>query len=73
VEAPISARDLGAALERLGLEFDMQFLTHLGPLRRALPERLYVLAVRLVSWPWHRRCGDLVFVFGRKPPTAPVR
>jgi ubiquinone/menaquinone biosynthesis C-methylase UbiE len=67
VEAPISSRDLRAALERLGLEFDMRFLTHLPPLRAALPERLYVLAVRFVSWPWRTRRGDLVFVFGQKP------
>jgi ubiquinone/menaquinone biosynthesis C-methylase UbiE len=67
VEAPINADALRAALAREGLEFDMQFLTHLPPLRRALPEWLYVLVVRLLSWPWRQRCGDLVFVFGRKP------
>jgi ubiquinone/menaquinone biosynthesis C-methylase UbiE len=67
VEAPISAQDLRAALQRLGLEFDMQFLTQLLPARAVLPERLYVLAVRLVSWPWRSRRGDLVFIFGRKP------
>jgi SAM-dependent methyltransferase len=72
VEAPISARDLRAALQRLGLEFDMQFLTQLLPARAALPERLYVLAVRLVSWPWRSRRGDLVFIFGRKPTAAKV-
>ena len=72
VEAPISARDLRAGLQQLGLEFDMQFLTHLPPLRAALPERLYVPAVRLASWPWRRRRGDLVFVFGRKPAATGV-
>jgi hypothetical protein len=66
VEAPISSDELRAALERLDLEFDMRFLTHLHPLREALPESLYTLAVRLVSWPWRHRRGDLVFVFGRR-------
>lgn len=66
-EAPISAAELSTALERLSLEFELEFLTQLPPLRAALPERLYVIAVRLVSWPWRRRRGDLVFVFGRKP------
>jgi ubiquinone/menaquinone biosynthesis C-methylase UbiE len=70
VEAPISANELRATLERLGLEFELRFLTHLPPLRAALPERPYVLAVRLVSWPWRRRRGDLVFVFGRNPASA---
>lgn len=67
VEAPISSADLRAELERVGLDFDMYFLTHLPPLRTALPERLYVFVARLLSWPWRRRRGDLVFVFGRKP------
>jgi ubiquinone/menaquinone biosynthesis C-methylase UbiE len=70
VEEPISARDLRAALGRLGLEFEMQFLTQLLPLRAVLPEHLYVLAVRLVSWPWRTRRGDLLFVFGRKTVSA---
>jgi ubiquinone/menaquinone biosynthesis C-methylase UbiE len=72
VEAPISAPELRTTLERLGFEFELQFLTHLPPLRAVLPDRLYVLAVRLVSWPWRRRRGDLVFVFGRKPDPAGV-
>jgi ubiquinone/menaquinone biosynthesis C-methylase UbiE len=70
VEAPISAQDLRAMLEGLGLEFDMRFVTQLSPVRAALSERLYVLAVTLVSWPWRNRRGDLVFVFGRKPETG---
>ena len=70
VEVPISAPDLRAALERLGLEFDMRFVTQLLPLRGALSDRLYVLVVTLVSWPWRNRRGDLVFVFGRKPASG---
>jgi ubiquinone/menaquinone biosynthesis C-methylase UbiE len=67
VEAPIAAADLRSSLLACGLEHDVRFLTHLGPLRRMLPEQHYVLAVRAASWPWRTRRGDLVFVFGWKP------
>lgn len=67
VEEPIDANELRDLLERLGLPFRMEFLTHLPPLQRALPERFYVPVMRAASWPWRRRQGDLLFVFGRKP------
>ena len=70
VEAPIDAEDLRVLLSRLELQFDMEFLTHLGPLRPKLPDGIYLFLVRLVSSPWRRRQGDLVFVFGRKPEQA---
>jgi SAM-dependent methyltransferase len=66
VEAPIKAADLRALLSDLGLEFEMEFLTHLPPLRSALPENFYLLAVRTASFPWRKKKGDLLFVFGRK-------
>jgi len=69
-EARVAADNLRVALDTHGLEFDMRFLTHLGPLQRAIPERPYMLAVRATSWPWRSRRGDLVFVFGRKPLAA---
>lgn len=72
VEMPISAPDLRAVLEQLGLEFDTRFVTQLLPLRAVLSDRLYVQAVTLVSWPWRNRRGDLVFVFGRKPESGGV-
>jgi ubiquinone/menaquinone biosynthesis C-methylase UbiE len=67
VEAPISANELASLLTRRGFQFEMEFLTHLRPLRSALPESLYLLLVRAVSRPWRRRRGDLLFVFGQKP------
>jgi 2-polyprenyl-3-methyl-5-hydroxy-6-metoxy-1,4-benzoquinol methylase len=71
VELPISAAELKKLLDSLGLRFEMRFITHLAPLRSVLPENLYVLAVRAVSFPWRRRRGDLLFVFGQKPsPSA---
>ncbi len=71
VEAPLVASELRAQLRRLGLQFELRFLTHLPPLQGALSERGYVRVVRLASFPWRRSRGDLLFVFGRKPDTAP--
>lgn len=67
VEAPISAAELRGLLTRLGLEFEMEFLTHFGPLRSVLPDNAYLALVRAASRPWRKVKGDLVFVFGRKP------
>ena len=67
VEAPIAAPALAEILDRLGLQYEMRFLTHIGSLRRVLPESLYLLVVRVLSFPWRRTRGDLVFIFGRKP------
>lgn len=72
LEAAIAADELGRLLERLGLEFEMRFLAHIPQLRSVLPEKLYVLAVRGASFPWRRRKGDLVFVFGRKIESSAV-
>jgi demethylmenaquinone methyltransferase/2-methoxy-6-polyprenyl-1,4-benzoquinol methylase len=66
VEEPIAASELRALLDRLGLRYEIEFLTHLRPLRGALPENLYLLAVRAASFPWRGRKGDLIFVFGQK-------
>jgi ubiquinone/menaquinone biosynthesis C-methylase UbiE len=66
VEEPISSADLREALDRLGLAYEIEFLTHVPPLRRHLPDRLYLLASRFLSLPWRRSRGDLVFVFGEK-------
>jgi SAM-dependent methyltransferase len=67
VEAPIDANDLQSVLTDSGLRFDTVFLTHLEPLRFALPDWLYLSLVRAASYPWRRTRGDLVFVFGQKP------
>lgn len=67
VEAPIDAHELHGVLTDFGLSFDTRFLTHLEPLRFALPDWAYLSIVRTVSYPWRRTRGDLVFVFGRRP------
>ena len=67
VEAPIDADELQSVLAGWSLSFEQIFLTHLEPLRFALPDWLYLPIVRAVSYPWRRTRGDLVFVFGRKP------
>jgi len=73
IEEPISASDLVAALARLDLDFKMQFLTHLGPLRRRISnDRLYLWFVRLASFPWRTKRGDLLFIYGRKRDATAV-
>lgn len=72
VEQPIDAEALRAELAQLRVDFDMRFLTHVPPLRRALPDQLYAYLIRGLSFPWRRRRGDLVFVFGRKPGEEPT-
>lgn len=67
VEAPVDAGELRLVLADSGLRFKTVFLTHLEPLRFALPDWLYLPIIRLASFPWRRTRGDLVFVFGRKP------
>ena len=66
VEEPLAADELRRALDQLGLTYELEFLTHVPPLRRALPDRMYLLASRALSRPWRRRKGDLVFVFAQK-------
>jgi SAM-dependent methyltransferase len=67
VEEPLSADQLRSQLRELGLQFEMELLTHLRPLQGKVSEGMYLRVVRLVSAPWRRRRGDLLFVFGRKP------
>jgi ubiquinone/menaquinone biosynthesis C-methylase UbiE len=71
VEEPISSVELRRALERLGLEHEVEHLTELPPLRRRLPDGLYLLVAKAVSLPWRRRKGDLIFVYGRKASVKP--
>jgi ubiquinone/menaquinone biosynthesis C-methylase UbiE len=66
VEEPISSVGLRRSLDQLSLEYEIEHLTHLPPLRRRLSDRAYLLVSRAVSFPWRRRKGDLVFVLGRK-------
>jgi SAM-dependent methyltransferase len=66
-EAPIASANLRGALDRLGLHYKLEYLTHLPPLRRRLPDRPYLLVTRILSFPWRRRKGDLLFVYGKKP------
>jgi SAM-dependent methyltransferase len=58
--------DLRRALEALDLTYELEFLTHVPPLRRALPDRVYFAVARALSLPWRRRKGDLVFVLAQK-------
>jgi 2-polyprenyl-3-methyl-5-hydroxy-6-metoxy-1,4-benzoquinol methylase len=66
VEEPLAVDELRRALDDLGLSYELRFLTHVPPLRRALPDGLYLTLSRALSFPWRRRQGDLVFVFARK-------
>jgi SAM-dependent methyltransferase len=66
VEEPLAVADLRRALDGVGLRYELRFLTHVPPLRRALPDGAYFAVSRVLSLPWQRRKGDLVFVFARK-------
>jgi SAM-dependent methyltransferase len=70
VEAPIDANELHSVLMDSGLRFERVFLTHIEPLLFALPDWIYLPIVRVVSYPWRRTRGDLVFIFGQKPLEA---
>ena len=67
VEEPIAAGELRRSLDALRLDYEIEFLTHVPPLRRRLPDGAYLLVSRALNLPWRHRRGDLVFVFGRKP------
>jgi ubiquinone/menaquinone biosynthesis C-methylase UbiE len=69
VEEPISIDELRAALDAHELGYELVLLTHVPPLRRRLPDGAYLAVSRALTFPWRRRRGDLVFVFGRKPAT----
>jgi 2-polyprenyl-3-methyl-5-hydroxy-6-metoxy-1,4-benzoquinol methylase len=66
VEAPIDADELRQVLDELGLECELEFMTHLPRLHGRVPDAARLLLTRLVSLPWRRTKGDLVFATGRK-------
>jgi SAM-dependent methyltransferase len=66
-EAPISADALRATLDALGLDYEVEYVTHLQLLERVLPDGARLAVTRAVSAPWRRRRGDLLFVYGSKP------
>jgi ubiquinone/menaquinone biosynthesis C-methylase UbiE len=66
VEEPLAVDELRRALDDTGLSYELEFLTHVPPLRRALPDGAYFAVSRVLSAPWRRRKGDLVFVFAQK-------
>lgn len=68
-EGPISAPGLLAELDALGLDYDARFISHFQLLERVLPDKARLAVTRLVSAPWYRRKGRLIFVTGRKPPS----
>lgn len=68
VEAPIRPPELFDALERSGLTYEAEYLTHLPLAHRLLPDRLRLRLTLLISRPWRRRKGDIVLVEGRKEP-----
>ena len=66
VEEPLAVADLRRALEELELTYELELLTHVPPLRRALPDGAYFAVSRALSLPWRGSRGDLVFVFAQK-------
>ena len=66
VEEPLAVADLRRALEELELTYELELLTYVPPLRRALPDGAYFAVSRALSLPWRGSRGDLVFVFAQK-------
>jgi ubiquinone/menaquinone biosynthesis C-methylase UbiE len=66
-EAPIQWPELAAALDRNGLVYEAEFLTHIPLIHRFVPDRVRLWLELAMSRPWRRRRGDLVFVTGKKP------
>jgi ubiquinone/menaquinone biosynthesis C-methylase UbiE len=56
-----------AEVERLiagaGFSYELRFFTHVG-LRRHLSEAQRALLIKALSFPWRKKKGDLLFVFG---------
>ena len=70
VEQPIQPRRLLSALDRLGLDYDVEYLSHLPRLHGRIPDRARLALERAISRPWKRRQGDLIFVQGSKRPSS---
>jgi SAM-dependent methyltransferase len=69
-EAPVRWPDLAAALDRNGLQYEAEFITHIPLIHTFVPDGMRLRLELAVSRPWRRRRGDLVFVTGRKPGGA---
>jgi 2-polyprenyl-3-methyl-5-hydroxy-6-metoxy-1,4-benzoquinol methylase len=61
-EAPLSADELIRRLHSLGFETSVRYMTHFPFLYRFLPDRVRLWLVRILSFPWQRRRGDMVFI-----------
>jgi SAM-dependent methyltransferase len=66
-EAPIRWPDLAAALDRNGLEYEAEFITHIPLIHTFVPDRMRLSLELALSRPWRGRRGNLVFVTGTKP------
>lgn len=71
VEAPIRGRELLEALDRNALAYDAEFITHIPLAHKLLPDRVRLRIALVLSRPWRRRAGDLVFVEGTRPRGDP--
>jgi SAM-dependent methyltransferase len=66
-EAPIRWPELAAALDRNGLVYEAEFITHIPLVHTFVPDRVRLWLELAISRPWRHSRGDLVFVTGRKP------
>lgn len=65
-EAPVSSKKLLKILSRLGLAYEVEYLTHLLFVHRFLPDSLRLAITRMISFPWRKTKGDLIFLYGKK-------
>lgn len=66
-ERPISAKHLFGILDGLGLVYEVEYMTHFPFLSRFLPDFLRMVIVKIISFPWRRTKGDIIFVHAKKP------
>jgi hypothetical protein len=66
-EEPISSKELFSLLDQLGLVYEFKFLTHIPLLDKFVNDPLRLSITRIVSYPWMKKSGDLLFLYGEKP------
>jgi SAM-dependent methyltransferase len=72
IDTPIASPRLLAALDALDFAYDVEFLTHLPHLWRFLPDGPRLALTKLVSRPWQRHRGDLIFVYAHRRTSPPL-
>lgn len=65
-EGPVSSKELLGILDELGLAYEVEYMTHLPFLDRFLPDSFRLALARIISFPWRKTKGDIIFAYGKK-------